>query len=520
MLKGTEGFIAKSGKRIVTALLTCLLVLGMFAAVQASEEDRMPDLDETKRSLTVTMMYADPNESTEKEIVRKVMPGVEVKLLKVADLKVEGGSANFTLQERFRDSGIELAGITAEESRSAAEKLAGMVTKEDAPKVVTTDAEGVAAFDGLEDGMYLVYQEPGANVAFRIDEITTMLISVPNPVKEEGNNHWDYAVALHPKTELDLPKNNGRIRVTKQLFDTTQNAAYTPSEGTELIFYVGLYADAACTKQVTGTTIQPLRFANTASATAEFKNLKTDETYYIAETDENGKLLTAVVKGDIVFQPQYPEGQSVMITRQKPEGEIGFRNTTNNLPVGYDYVGTLKITKKTLKGGKAYPTEQTFYAGIFSDSAFQKQSGEVISLKMDGKSSVSSSVSVYVGKEKGDSVTYYVTETDKNGKPLSNDKSQGFTFTVDKKNGKVTMSPSASEAEVVITNTFEDSSESSSMGSTHNKGGASSSGTTSSTSNRNVKTGDDTPIVRYVLLLVAAALLLGVSIRIRNRMRK
>lgn len=114
-----------------------------------------------------------------------------------------------------------------------------------------------------------------------------------------------------------------------------------------------------------------------------------------------------------------------------------------------------------------------------------------------------------MGNASGSSVTYYVTETDENGKALGND-SQEFTFTLDKPGGKVTMSTSSPNAEIVITNDFttENTIED---GSTVSGGGSS-----------GPRTGDDTPIAGYILLMtaaLAALLLLGVLAVRRHRLK-
>ena len=159
---------------ITAALLGCMMVMG----VVASEADRMPALDAGMTgSLKVTMTYMDPNLETDNV---KIMPNVQVKLAQVAGLQVNGGSADYTLLDAYKDTGIELAGMTASESASAAEKLAPLATGSDILTAVT-DSNGIATFEGLEPGMYLVFQDTDANTAYRVDAIATFLIAVPYP---------------------------------------------------------------------------------------------------------------------------------------------------------------------------------------------------------------------------------------------------------------------------------------------------------------------------------------------------
>ena len=493
---------------ITAALLGCMMVMG----VVASEADRMPDLDAGMTgSLKVTMTYMDPNLETDNV---KIMPNVQVKLAQVAGLQVNGGSADYTLLDAYKDTGIELAGMTASESASAAEKLAPLATGSDILTAVT-DSNGIAMFDGLEPGMYLVFQDTDANTAYRVDAIATFLIAVPYPVQATSGNSWQYAVEIQPKTELPGPRNNGVIRVTKQLFNSLSQLGYNPPENQEMVFYVGLFTDEACTVRAAGTSDMPLRFLNSDTATAVFENLTTDMTYYVAETDGSGNVVPSALRGDVIFEALYPNGQSVAITRQNPEGELLFQNATTGLPDGgYYYGGTLTITKKTVMDGADYETNDVFYAGLFTDKKLRTRYGDVITLKMNGSSSVSVPLEVNIGTSEDESVTYYVAETDKDGKPLGS--GQEFTISLNKTDGKVTLSPAAPDDEVIITNKFteevrteiETEIESETTTSQDNEG-------------KSPRTGDETPIMRYVVLMAAAlAVILGVVLFSRRRRKE
>lgn len=507
MLRRTSNRKRKMIRRAGTALMAMALTVGMTVmGALASEADRMPALDPgVAGSLKVTMTYTDPNSDTDNV---KVMPGVQVKLAQVAALEVNGGSADYTLLEEYKDTGIELAGMSASDSNEAAKTLAPLVPKTDI-KTAATGTDGTVTFDGLEPGMYLVFQDTDANTAYRVDAIATFLAAVPLPVQAEEGNNWKYDVEIYPKTQLDGPLNNGKIVVTKQLINSENGLAYNPPENQSLTFYVGLFTDEACTVRAAGTTDMPLVFLNNSTSQAVFENLVTDQTYYIAETDGNGKVVPSVFLGDeVLFVAQYPNGQTVSITRQEPEREIAFRNATTGLPYGFYYGGKLTVTKKTVKNDEAYNTDDTFYAGLFTDPDFRNRYGDVIELKMDGSSSYSVTLDVNIGTSENDSATFYVTETDKNGQPLSED-GQEFTISVNKTGGKVTLSPSAPNDEVIITNTF-------------GNGNSSNTGTRSNNSEgkEGPKTGDETPIVRYIVLMMAALMVIIAGILIGRRSKE
>lgn len=514
------------GTVLMTALLlVCLTVMNSMAASPEAadlEKNRMPALEGNGGSLTVTMQYADSNVE-EGADNRKVMSGVTVKLAKIADLKVNGGSADYTLLEKYQEAakkaGVsELAGMTADESNTLALALAQVEGKDEVE--VSTDEEGKAVFEGLEPGMYLVFQDENANTDYRVDSIANFLISVPYPVtaQNEGDqNAWNYTVEVTPKTELEGPKNNGVITVTKELFNADDQLPFYPPVNEELTFYVGLFNDEACTDQVEGTTDQPLRFYNDRTATATFENLTTDKTYYIAETDGQGNVVTTVSEGrGIIFYANYPDGQQVSITRFEPESEISFRNMTYGLPDEYYYGGILSITKKTVKGTKDYNTTDVFYAGIFNDANFTSLN-QVVKLEMNGGSTVTVPFETYIGLEEGDTVTYYVTETDENGTPLNADE-QAFKMTLDKEGGKVVLTTSASEDGVVITNDFDPDDEDQAYNEEDTK--KKTNDTNSSTSTRSRKTGDDNPIAMYIGILAAAVVIAGFVIVRRKKGKK
>lgn len=504
----------KLNVRAVSALITAVLLVGLVVmGVFAQEADRMPDLEAgAEGTLKVQMTYTDPN--LEKDNV-KPMPEVEIRLAQVARLQVEGGSAEYTLLDAYRETGIRLAGMTAAESNEAAQKLAGLVdagSNTASGSVLTrkTDADGRTVFEHLDPGMYLVFQSAGANTAYRVDATAAFLVAVPYPVQSENGNGWQYEVEVKPKTELAGPKNNGVVRVTKQLVNRENQLAYYPPEDQELIFYVGLFTDEACTVRAEGTTDQPLRFHNSSAATAVFENLTTDRTYYIAETDGKGNVIGAAEKGEVLFEAEYPAGQAVSIARNAPEGTAAFRNVTNGVPIGYYYGGTLTVTKKTLMDGAEYKTGDVFYAGLFTDEKLRNRYGDVITLDLDGKSSVSVPLEVSIGRSENDSVTYYVAETDEDGNPLD-DSREAFTISLNKENGKVTLTPASPDDEVVITNRFTKE---------RRDGGSSNPETGRSGGGQVVRTGDETPIALYAVLFAAAAAVLLILLGTRRKYRR
>ncbi len=491
---------ARTGKRkcagLGAVLMAFLLAVGVLGTTAlADESDRMPAVDSSQDlSLTVNMTYTDPNLETDNV---KSMAGVEVKLVQIASLAVNGGSADYSLLPAYEDSGVTLEGMSTSESVEAAQALVGLVPEGDAQSGVT-GSDGKVTFSDLSAGMYLVYQSEGANTAYRVDEISTMLIAVPFPNVAEDGNSWQYAVEIQPKVELTGPLNNGKITVRKTIYDTENQQAYYPPEGKTLTFYVGLFYDESCTDRVEGTTDEKLIFSGSSTAEAVFENLVTDKTYYIAETDGQGNVVRETEIDSVIFTADYTNGQAVSITRQENENEIAFRNVTTGLPKDYYYGGTITLTKKTVNAdGSSKIMDRTFYAVAFSDAACTKPLSDPIPLKLSGTSTVSATINVRIGQSIKDEATVYIAETDESGNVLES--GSEFTISSDPADGKITLrAKDQTQAEIVITNTFAN-------------------GSTQTSTKKSAKTGDDSNAVLWIALLGAAAVVAFVVILFRRK---
>jgi uncharacterized surface anchored protein len=325
------------------------------------------------------------------------------------------------------------------------------------------------------------------------------------------------------------------LRVTKSLEDLTGRSIM--SEGG--VFYVALFEDEACASRV--SDVLPLQYQASSSATATFRNLQPDTDYYVAETTEYGE----VIQSTGAYAPFYPNGQLVRMTLQAPEGEFSFLNlisdiTSWELPPGlYSYSGKLTITKRVLLGTDEYETDDIYYAALFTDAAHTEQYGKVIALEMNGSSAVSVTLDIAIGTNVGDSMTYYMTETDAAGTSLEHARDLEFTVDIDKTS--VTLGPDHLEEEVTITNLFEEEADTELWSeeepdteeteSEHipesgndtpetalpeNPGGTVPSDNTPGSSTpgtSTVQTGDATPVGMYLILLVAAiAVLIGAAI--------
>ena len=307
---------------------------------------------------------------------------------------------------------------------------------------------------------------------------------------------------------------NGSVVVTKNL--KVNGTAVGADNAT---FYVALFEDAELTQRA--SAVKKLKFKNTSASTVTFDNLEPGKTYYVSETDENGEAIAAGLLDDgTIYTPDYTNGNEVTVNG---DTAIFFDNEFEDLPDGFYYSGNLKVTKVLLGAdGNAKNSSDTFYAGVFADADHKKLSDKVsaniIPLSLNGASSVSGEVEVYM--ENADEVVkLYVTEVDKNGTPVEN--TDKFNYDVTVENGKVTISKDAMDARVTITNK-EKVSQTPAGGNdttTGTGGDTPQSYSSGSSSVTPVKTGDSTPIMIMILLLAASALVIT-TVVVRKRKNK
>jgi LPXTG-motif cell wall-anchored protein len=218
------------------------------------------------------------------------------------------------------------------------------------------------------------------------------------------------------------------------------------------------------------------------------------------------------------------------------------------MPLNSKLEGKLTIVKKVQNAaGEPKNSNETFYAGIFDDAAYTKLSDSVseniVALKLSG----TSEASAYVGVTMPDSGSrvLYVTEVDKDGKPVANDSSFAYLVTVT--DTEVAFSDAVYSAEVTILNrektqsgaqpapeTTTSETEAKSHKTTktteqpttktpETKASSTSTGTvttvrTASVSSGSPKTGDTTNVTIWVaLLLLAAVGIVGVGVTRRRK---
>ena len=314
-----------------------------------------------------------------------------------------------------------------------------------------------------------------------------------NPInKEDGTPRWAFATTGEPYEIRGIPAGDYLLRETAAPggYDVAADVPFTvtgetdepvvvtmvdegtePSEGTlsvtkharllsgedmtlvDRTFYVRLFLDEERTQPA--SNVIPMEFVNASSQTVTFTGLALDTAYYVSETDEAGNPIdNGTTEDGGVYGAVFADGNRVELTAQAPEGTVEFENAFSEPGRDYYIEGNLTITKRVVSGGSLTDSNGTFYAGIFEDPQHTVLYGDVVELFMDGSSELSVEVPVEIGTNPGDSRTFYVTETDKDGVPVEGSPDFAYKVTVDKT--EVTLTGEQDTASVVITNERKD----------------------------------------------------------------
>ena len=267
-----------------------------------------------------------------------------------------------------------------------------------------------------------------------------------------------------PENPADTPKPEGKdekevptedpancsITVTKRLTNIQGELLAVRAAD----FYVTLFSDEAMTQKAADTKM--IHFdENQGTSSVIFDQLKRG-TYYVAETDAEGKVVAEGTYNNGSYVAQYQAGNKVEITENGTAAQFQFDNQFLLLPDEYYIVKTITINKTVVKkNGEDLKSDETFYAGIFKDEDCTQLadgvSQNIVPLVMDGESTATAKteVTVPVG---GEEIKLYVTEVTADGTPVAlNDT---FEYDVEINDGFVTLSETSEDATVLIINTF------------------------------------------------------------------
>ncbi len=184
---------------------------------------------------------------------------------------------------------------------------------------------------------------------------------------------------------------------------------------------------------------------------------------------------------------------------------------------------SLTLTKSVVYKKTPIRVNATYYIGIFADAAHTKLLfKKAMSLK--DASSMSDTLKVNINSQKGRTITLYFAETDRNGKVVESGKKTGYNISISQ--SQVTLSQSNMTAGVTVTNEILDGSRAAERLTDPDSGFAGDSAALAdaqalaSSSNLNSRTGDDSPLMRYALLLVIAGAGVAAGLYLVLRRRK
>ena len=297
----------------------------------------------------------------------------------------------------------------------------------------TTGNEVETLTNKLAAGSYVLTEltAPGgysntADVAFEVKDGQTTEVVMRNA---------SYGKSAH-KLTVSMQVYVGDAQVYAK--DTTSG---TYAKEKRYTYYAALFADKARTQKVSDVkeiTVSGL------SGSASFSNLEKG-TYYLAETDEYGNVLSASDIHGTECKIEYSDGGKVSVSASSAQAVI--KNVYSSLPKGYRHTATLTITKKLqTASGEAQTATKTFYAGIYRKKDFS-DTPTVVALDLKNASEASAKRRILLSSS--NEVNYYIAEVDKSGKRITDEASFGYTIQVDQP--EVTLK-GGEEKHVTITN--------------------------------------------------------------------
>lgn len=407
------------------------------------------------------------------------------------------------------------------------------ISETDATAVIVTDAipQGLTLKQG-DDAISDRGVEADRVIAWnlgtlRAHAIRTVSFKVVTP-RVESYTLWKNMASVNYKENAGMPVESNEVEAEEEPVNEARlgNVTVTkklmyggyPLAAKEAVFYVALYADPECTVRVTEPA--ELKFTGSSAESVTFKGLEPDRTYYVGESDAQGNVFSrGVVSDGTVFTAVFGNGSEVKLESANETKTVEFENVFRSIPVGYMREGTLTIAKKVLNAdGNPEASDETFYAGIFVDEAHTKLcdsvSENIVPLSMNGSSEIS--VSVKVSCAENSVLKLYVAEVTEDGTPVGEgfgyeaevDNSPEFRLDIVENGVTITNRKLEEPDSKETTEVSEDTAEGMSEGPEGSAGPG--------PNEESVKTGDDTPIMPYIFLLLASACVAAVAVRRRK----
>ncbi|MBQ7370462.1 MAG: hypothetical protein IJW67_01030 [Blautia sp.] len=331
------------------------------------------------------------------------------------------------------------------------------------------------------------------------------------PFSVSGTEQVTVPITMTDEKKDDTPYTL-KVEKALQIWDDDDTFDLIASEDS---FYVALFQDE---KRV--SDVKELYYSGESTTTVTFYDLVPGETYTVYETDAAGNPIDGGEKNGANYTAMFDQ-EKVTIDPNTRAEEFRFANLFFDVPDNYYYEGDITVTKRTIRDGEAYATNNTYYIGIFADEDCTELY-QLVELNMDGSDEASMRIPVALGESVEEVRTFYIAEVQKNGdevEVLENGSGLDFEISIngeDKNLEAVTVQPAA-DSSVIVTNEYHTPTPTPTLtpGPT-TPGSPNSPGSPSD----QVKTEDPTQIKPYVIILAGAALaviILLLILILRNR---
>ncbi len=367
----------------------------------------------------------------------------------------------------------------------------------DVKEITVNGLSGTAAFGKLENGTYYLGETDQYGNVVESSNSCTVKYTNAGKLQIKGN-----ATAEIQNVYSELPRGyryTATLTITKKLQNSSGEA-----EAASKTFYAGIYR----TQDYSDTpTIIPVTLNNASEASERRRILlpgSDDLNYYIAEINEQGQRITD--NSDFGYVPTIDQPQ--LTVKKGEDASVTITNKTKISKV------MLYLTKKVYKGTSQYAVNETFYAGLFKDPEFTQLYANPIPMQLNGKSELTLKLTLNLGS--ASEAKIYVAEVDKNGKLVKSSKEFGYDIRV--VNATASFSQDRTEVQSILLNAVYGSVNDDDWRNIENKddnnigdepggSGYSSNGSGGST-NGDVSTGDETPILPNVAVLVASVVVI------------
>ncbi len=257
-------------------------------------------------------------------------------------------------------------------------------------------------------------------------------------------------------------------------------------------FYTALFSDSALTQRI--SDVKALVLQNTYTNSVTFTSLPYG-TYYVGETDSSGTPISSAANITKVVI----EGGTVNLTQKKPAGSAVIKNTVPEGVLGAYVDIRLTVNKKVLDSkGNALNVTDTFYFALYSDKKCTNRvrGTGIMSVSLNNASSGSVTF-----RDLPYASAFYVAEVDKNGNKVAS--SSAFNYNVSVSGDGLTYRE-ADGARVSVTNQLKEG-----RVAAENR----------NATNPAVRTGDETPIMQTIILMMMAGIA-ALYLALRRRRRR